>query len=71
MQQTRNEYPADAYESAYDTLAHDLLRDEKLRARGVKTQGWAFEETDGNKVHAGRVDRVGQNFQLIHNFRAK
>eukprot|EP00973_Karenia_brevis_P033948 4684404-Karenia_brevis.AAC.1 len=27
MQQTRNEYQAGAYETAYDTLAHDLLRD--------------------------------------------
>eukprot|EP00973_Karenia_brevis_P057480 7995510-Karenia_brevis.AAC.1 len=53
------------------TLSHDLHRDEKLRDRGVRTKKWPYEEIDGKRVYAGHVDQVGQNFQLIHNFRAK
>eukprot|EP00973_Karenia_brevis_P045538 6306928-Karenia_brevis.AAC.1 len=40
MMEATGENTADAYEVAYDTLSHDLRRDEKFRERGVKTQGW-------------------------------
>eukprot|EP00973_Karenia_brevis_P062114 8639345-Karenia_brevis.AAC.1 len=34
LKETREDTPEIAYAMAYDTLAHDLLRDEKLRRRG-------------------------------------
>eukprot|EP00973_Karenia_brevis_P072259 10039391-Karenia_brevis.AAC.1 len=71
MEETRAETSADAYETAYDTLAHDLLRDDKLRKRGVEKSDWPHELVDGVKVYAGHTDRVGANFTLIHNFRAR
>eukprot|EP00973_Karenia_brevis_P026786 3696745-Karenia_brevis.AAC.1 len=49
MQETRAESAADAYETAYDTLAHDLLRDEWLRKRGVEKSDWPYEFVDGVK----------------------
>eukprot|EP00973_Karenia_brevis_P042264 5850052-Karenia_brevis.AAC.1 len=35
LKETRDDTPENVYEMAYDTLAHDLLRDDKLRKRGV------------------------------------
>eukprot|EP00973_Karenia_brevis_P045966 6366139-Karenia_brevis.AAC.1 len=55
---------------AYDTLAHDLLRDEKLRTRGIEKSGWEYEMVAGVKEYRG-PDKVGANFTLNHNFRAK
>eukprot|EP00973_Karenia_brevis_P057583 8009346-Karenia_brevis.AAC.1 len=71
MQQTRNESSGDAFTSAFDDLSHDLRRDEKCRGRGVRTKKWPSKEVDGKLVYSGSVDMVGQNFQLIPNFRAK
>eukprot|EP00973_Karenia_brevis_P018977 2602205-Karenia_brevis.AAC.1 len=49
MQQTRDEYSSDAYQSAYDVLSHDPHRDEKIRDRGVRTKKWPYEEIDGKR----------------------
>eukprot|EP00973_Karenia_brevis_P029161 4022364-Karenia_brevis.AAC.1 len=69
--ETAGENTADAYEVAYDTLSHDLRRDEKLRERGVKTQGWPSKRIRDKNVYVGHEDQVGQNFQLRDNFRVK
>eukprot|EP00973_Karenia_brevis_P087069 12074490-Karenia_brevis.AAC.1 len=56
-----DEDPRHAYEVAYDTLSHDLRRDEKLRDRGVRLDNWPKTIVDGKEVYHGHEDRAGQN----------